>query len=230
MKLNYLTEASGKKHEFDKYIIDGKFEGIEDFTVDEMNDIELTMTAHRSTLNLDNSNLKSLKGLPKSISQLDHANITADKNELTDLHGLEQFDNLNLVTAGYNPLTSLKGLPQKVKTLFIYHLTTTLEDLSDLKNTKIKVLNIAGTNIKSFDYFPIIEHLSCTVTNDEYSLRLMQLHEFCHEHRFFSKIDLQDPEYTGNKRYEALTNSLMDLSDPFDFQDWCINNGWEELL
>jgi hypothetical protein len=60
----------------------------------------------------------------------------------------------------------------------------------------------------------------------------MDLHEKMHDQHRIDEMFLYKRKSGGNTGdYDSpLTLAMEKISDPFEFQDWCINNEYEEYL
>jgi hypothetical protein len=91
---------------------------------------------------------------------------------------------------------------------------------------EMNALVVAGSDNLDFESFP----KSCKVYSITSSLnkQLMVLHELRHEYQCFFNIFLCHP---GKSSVDfEISEQIGSISDPFEFQDWCINNRLRGVL
>jgi hypothetical protein len=120
-----------------------------------------------------------------------------------------------------------------------------LKNLNGIKCTSATSINVADCGLTSFEGLPKdVYHLSMLCKNSLISFdgfpdrivtldiipfkgSLMVIHE-----KFHDKHVIDDVYFWTSPISEAdeLTEAFNELSDPFEFQDWCIDSGYEEYL
>jgi hypothetical protein len=113
---------------------------------------------------------------------------------------------------------------------------TSLEGISE----EVYDLNIENTKIESFEYFPKDVHY---LKIDLKPGILMKLHQLIHEEKRIKSISLSvraGSVQISSKMIESLTEvskktieiqaKIMSMKDPFEFQDWCVDNDFVDYL
>jgi hypothetical protein len=172
----------------------------------------------------DDNPLTSLEGLPDSIDTLhvknckyltNLAHCPALSDDITiygcplikDLKGLRIRSAHAQIFASNSGMTSFEGCPKEISLL----VATQCKDLT------------------SFDGFPSrVRQLDISV----FPGCLMFLHEKVHNKEIEEILlfALDDDDRLTNDHAYHITEKMEEISDPFEFQDWCIENGYEEYL
>jgi hypothetical protein len=167
--------------------------------------------------------LTSLKGLPKQLMTLNVSgaigltsleycpSITALRINKTGIRSFEHLQHseapgyimLSIQATWCEHLTSFDGLPKEMNTLVV-----------------------AGSDNLDFESFPKSRNVySITLSLNK---QLMVLHELRHEYQCFFNIFLCHP---GKSLVDfEISKQICSISDPFEFQDWCINNRLRGVL
>jgi hypothetical protein len=90
---------------------------------------------------------------------------------------------------------------------------------------RLRILSIVDVEVTSFEEFPdFVDDLYISPSKGS----LMILHEKFHRKEILiCTIMHKDMGFKPNMK---LSDTFKKLSDPFEFQDWCIENGYEEYL
>ena len=90
---------------------------------------------------------------------------------------------------------------------------------------RLRILSIFGVEVTSFEEFPdFVDSLYISPSKGS----LMFLHEKFHRKEILiCAIMHKDMCFKPDMK---LIDAFKKLSDPFEFQDWCIENGYEEYL
>jgi hypothetical protein len=107
------------------------------------------------------------------------------------------------LVASHSGLTSLEGCPRK-----------------------LWKLNIVGTKISSFEGFP--DYIEDCLTISLFDGCLMFLHERFHDQKAIKTCYFYI--HHNNEHKSELGRAFSSISDPFEFQDWCINNRLRGVL
>ncbi|MBP0974012.1 MAG: leucine-rich repeat domain-containing protein [Oscillospiraceae bacterium] len=101
--------------------------------------------------------------------------LIVDNNKLTSLESLLGCTDLQVISAEHNELTSLKGL-EKVKSLQALYVPdnkitdiSALQELNALSSTDVKVLNLAGNQVKDLQLNSMIKYHALIVYNNPLS-------------------------------------------------------------
>lgn len=152
--------------------------------------------------------MTSLESSPivHSSLELDHVlnidDLTGLKTDQTDP------DNAISVILRSSDIISLRGCPKEVSTLTIINCGQ-LKNLDGFPN-KVSQMNITYDSLENS------------------SDGLMYLHELYHDKKAIKTINILEP--ISEEYEEDLDSAFDEISDPFEFQDWCIQNGWEKYL
>jgi hypothetical protein len=89
---------------------------------------------------------------------------------------------------------------------------------------------VSKNPLTSFDGFPKEIHGALHITPFKGSL--MILHEKYHDQKSIEELIMYDCLNVSGMVIDVgtLAEAFEEISDPFEFQDWCINNGYEEYL
>jgi hypothetical protein len=169
-------------------------------------EFESDEAAKKCKLFLNHNPLTSLKGAPKFVSGL----VIKDCAKLTSLEGCpEIMDGITLDDCiGLRDLVGLKGK----NNISIYAEGSGLTSLKGCPD-EVRELNIVNCdNLKDLSEFP--KHVFYAYITI-FPGCLIDLHEKVHNHRI-RQLRLN--------RYSIITEMIYRLEDPFEFQDWCIEN------
>jgi hypothetical protein len=106
-----------------------------------------------------------------------------------------------------------------------------IASMFDLRNTVLKRFSIIGTKFESYEHFPKhVQEFECSICAKEQGyITLSRLHELMYDTKQIvsSVVPFVDGDSAAGK---LVTDALNTIPDPFEFQDWCIENGLEEFL
>jgi hypothetical protein len=176
--------------------------------------------------------LKSFKGFPTK-EFVGRISICTDE-PIDSLEGLPKKVK-NLHYAG--PLKSTKGCPTVVNDLLI--MTTDHVDFEDLPRVVTDKMCISIDSLGPGSLFKLHEcywHESSQIA-DVHFFRMKQFKKYC-DYATESGINIVSREFWSRlnlaamttKSTEKLSTMLVSIEDPFEFQDWCIDSGYEEYL
>jgi hypothetical protein len=139
---------------------------------------------------------------------------------LKDLSGCPNFGQISI---SHNPnLTSLRGIPPTIEDLYAEDVPN---DLGELRNFSLRMLVLNRTKISSLENFP--KHVNDLICD---KIPLLQLHSKLHESHQIRRVFLSFTHVNEQNRAAEISKKLNAISDPFEFQDWCINNRLRGIL
>lgn len=240
MKLEYLTEELAIIYPNASDLSDEDFSNVfgdVDLTASKKDDRLTSLngmpkrTLNRITLT-DFAKLKNISGMSPTdrlwmmnVSNLTDVNFTSEQSRaldslmifdcmrLSSISGLpNEMNDMNITVYGDRPMDKIKmKFPRAIRSLTLAYYDMTVEDLKDLPE-KIGILECTPT--MNWDF-------------------LSELHEMRHSGRISTKVILRrsfkDLDKNDNG-FMKISNALNVIEDPFDFQEWLIDNGFGDML
>jgi hypothetical protein len=139
-------------------------------------------------------------------------------------------------------LSSFEGLPPNTYLAGIDCLDLPIKSLKGLERVELGMIIIPNAIEDISDHFPRNVGNTGTLVMSLKPGRLMQLHDGIYLKNTISVsgwaagfdaslIIINDFKHISNvEASEDIAVALMDYPDPFDFQEWCIDNDYEEYL
>jgi hypothetical protein len=216
---------------------------IADIPFEQINDDEFFKNSPSSNvvyLDLSNTSIKDFRGFPKD--SLRNYNISTAGQPLSSEDRYYNVFGSSVAIKPPKTLSSFEGLPPNVYIDEIDCLKLPIKSLKGLEHVEFGVIVIPDAVIDISDHFPR------KINNTGYLVmtlkpgRLMQLHDGIHNKKtintngwgadfdgsliFINDID----EISSEPASFTIASALMNNPDPFDFQEWCIENRIGRIL
>lgn len=128
----------------------------EEFELEEYDFSDLRYFPNLKTLVLDNQGLADISML----DGLDLERLCLEKNNITDLDGINEQKNLNILNISNNPISDIEELRELDKLESLNISNTSISDISCLEGMAIREFNCSYNNVTDYSVLSTLEHLS----------------------------------------------------------------------
>jgi hypothetical protein len=163
-----------------------------------------------SCLEIESSKLTSLESMTEGAHLLENCDLKLSCENLTSLKGLQNSQHLRSLIVLKGNISSFEGAPEKIDEFYVWS-------------------NIWSDNLNT-DCFP----KSVGKLGTRIGKSLMFYHHLYHYEKRIEKIKFSFPERFTRIDCEKIPNifeierAFTELPDPFEFQEWCLNNNLQD--